>query len=80
MLIVMCVVSINTICRYKEINVRLKRLLGEERKSLQQLRQTYAAELKSRSELELLLRQCVDDVRKEIGRRYVSLSLCVIPY
>lgn len=58
-------------CRYKEINVRLKRLLAEERKSLQQLRQNYAQELKSRTELELLLRQSVDDVRKEIAKKLV---------
>jgi len=60
--------------KYKEINVRLKRLVVEERKSLQQVRQNYAQELKSRTELELLLRQCVEDVRKEIARRKLETA------
>jgi glucose-6-phosphate-specific signal transduction histidine kinase len=47
-----------------------RRLLAEERKALHQLRQNYTQELKSRTELEALLRQCVEDVRKEIARRY----------
>lgn len=55
--------------RYKELNIRLRRLLNEERKSLQQVRQNYANELKIRTDMEMLLRQCVDDVRKEIARR-----------
>ena len=42
--------------RYKEINKRLRRLLAEERKSLQQVRQNYAVELNARTEMELLLR------------------------
>jgi len=58
--------------RYKEVNMRLRRLLADERKSLQQVRQNYALELKTRTEVELLLRQCVDDVRKEIARRYIE--------
>jgi hypothetical protein len=52
--------------------MRLRRLLADERKSLQQVRQNYALELKTRTEVELLLRQCVDDVRKEIARRYIE--------
>lgn len=58
--------------RYKEVNIRMRRLLADERKSLQQVRQNYAAELKARTEMEMLLRQCVDDVRKEIARRHVE--------
>lgn len=57
--------------RYKEVNIRLRRLLAEERKSLQQVRANYAQELKVRTELEMLLRQCVEDVRQEIARRFV---------
>lgn len=60
--------------RYKEVNMRLRRLLADERKSLQQVRQNYALELKTRTEVELLLRQCVDDVRKEIARRYIEAA------
>ena len=58
--------------RYKEVNIRMRRLLADERKSLQQVRQNYAGELKARTEMEMLLRQCVDDVRKEIARRHVE--------
>lgn len=60
--------------RYKEINKRLRRLLAEERKSLQQVRQNYAQELSSRTEMELLLRKSVEDVRKEIARRRIEAS------
>ena len=55
--------------RYKEINARLRRLLSEERKALQSIRSNYAIELRSRTEMEMLLRQCVDDVRKEISMK-----------
>jgi hypothetical protein len=63
--------------RYKEANTRLRKLLADERKSLQQVRQNYANELRSRTELEMLLRSCVEDVRKEIARRspFVVCSL-----
>eukprot|EP01039_Chlorochromonas_danica_P000196 gene195-206_t len=58
--------------RYKDINVRLRRLLAEERKSAKEARQNYEKERGTRTEMELLLRQCVEDVRKEIARRYVE--------
>jgi hypothetical protein len=53
--------------RYKDVNVRLRRLVAEERKALQQLRATYAQELKTRTEMEVLLRKCVDDVRQDVA-------------
>lgn len=56
--------------RYKEANTRLRKLLADERRSLQQVRQNYSQELKTRTEMEMLLRSCVEDVRKEIARRY----------
>jgi uncharacterized protein YnzC (UPF0291/DUF896 family) len=56
------------------VNVRLRRLVAEERKALQQLRQTYAQELKTRTEMEVLLRRCVDDVRQDIAEMYVRNS------
>ena len=55
--------------RYREVNVRLRRLLAEERKALAVTRNNYAAELRSRTEMELLLRQCVEEVRKEIAKK-----------
>jgi hypothetical protein len=57
-------------CRYKEANGRLRKLLADERRSLQQVRHNYSQELRSRTEMEMLLRSCVEDVRKEIARRY----------
>jgi hypothetical protein len=57
--------------RLREINSRLRRNLAEERRALQQVRQNYANEMKVRTDMEMLLRQCVEDVRKEIARRYV---------
>lgn len=41
-------------------------------RNLQQARQAHANELRARTELEVLLRQCVEDVRKEIARRKLS--------
>lgn len=58
--------------RYKEINTRLRRLLADERKALQTVRLNYSTELRCRTEMEMLLRQCVDDVRKEISVRTFS--------
>jgi hypothetical protein len=49
------------------LNARLHRLLAEEKRTLHQVRQNYAQELRARTEMELLLRQCVDDVRREIA-------------
>lgn len=60
--------------RYKEVNVRLRRLLADERKALAVTRQNYAAELRSRTEMELLLRQCVEEVRKEIAKKHIEQS------
>ena len=60
--------------RYKEINARLRRLLSDERRALQHVRANYAQELRSRTEMEMLLRQCVDDVRKEIALKAVALG------
>ena len=54
--------------RYKDLNARLNRLLVEERKNLHQVRQNYALEMRTRTEMEMILRQCVNDVRQEIAR------------
>eukprot|EP00607_Mallomonas_marina_P002793 CAMPEP_0182425474 /NCGR_PEP_ID=MMETSP1167-20130531/11901_1 /TAXON_ID=2988 /ORGANISM="Mallomonas Sp, Strain CCMP3275" /LENGTH=439 /DNA_ID=CAMNT_0024606235 /DNA_START=79 /DNA_END=1398 /DNA_ORIENTATION=+ len=60
--------------RYKELNKRLRKLLETERKSLQKERQSYQQELRTRTETELLLRQCVEDVRREISRRHLQAA------
>lgn len=53
--------------KYKDTKERLRGLLIVEKKNLQAVRANYAAEIQSRTELESLLRQCMDDVRKEIS-------------
>ena len=63
--------------KYKDINIRLRRLLSEERRALQSVRNAYAIELRSRTDMEMLFRQCVDDVRKEISRRSTPSPGCL---
>lgn len=53
--------------RYKEIIKRLKRLLEVERRNLRQVRTQFANDLQGRTELELFLKQCIEDVRHEIA-------------
>jgi hypothetical protein len=43
-----------------------------------QVRENYAKELRARTEMELLLRQCVEDVRSEIAKKYVSVQYTYI--
>lgn len=52
--------------RYKEIIKRLKRLLEVERRNLQQVRTAYKLELQNRTELEVILKECIQDVRGDI--------------
>lgn len=53
--------------RYKEIIKRLKRLLEVERRNLQQVRTAYKLELQNHTELEMILKECVHDIRGEIA-------------
>ena len=46
---------------------KLKRLLEVERRNLRAVRAAHAKDLESRTELEALLRACVQDVKHEIG-------------
>ncbi len=55
--------------RYRDVIMRLKKLLDTERVHLQQARANLASELHSRTELEIFLRQCVEDVRHDIARK-----------
>ena len=57
--------------RYREVVARLKRLLDVERRNLRAVRAAHAKDLQSRTELESLLRACVDDVRKELAAQRV---------
>mmetsp|Transcript_110428 Transcript_110428/g.330290 ORF Transcript_110428/g.330290 Transcript_110428/m.330290 type:complete len:437 (-) Transcript_110428:190-1500(-) len=53
---------------YRETITKLKRVVEAERKTVRALRQQQAEMLQSRSELEVFLRQCLDDVKCEITR------------
>jgi len=52
----------------------LKRLVEEEKRASQVLREEHNELLRQRSELELFLRQCLDDVKSEILRRTVTAA------
>jgi hypothetical protein len=45
--------------------VRLRRLLAEERRSLRVARENLATELRARTEVNLLLRRCIADARRD---------------
>jgi hypothetical protein len=55
--------------RYIEVIKRLKRGLEQEQKKLRTLRQQHAATLAERTDLETLLKQCVDEVKRDMAHR-----------
>uniref|UniRef100_A0A7S1PFU4 Uncharacterized protein n=1 Tax=Percolomonas cosmopolitus TaxID=63605 RepID=A0A7S1PFU4_9EUKA len=55
--------------RYEDTIARLKRLLDQERRNLKTVRKSQITLLAERSELEIFLRQCIDDVRTEIAQQ-----------
>jgi hypothetical protein len=55
--------------RTKENNARLTKQLEEEKRSLKAVQENLKFELNSQTELERIIRGCMDDVRKEIARR-----------
>ena len=59
--------------KYKNIIARMKSLLERERKNLRRARMQYEREIHERTALEALLRECVNDVRNEIGKRRADL-------
>jgi hypothetical protein len=59
--------------RYQDIIKRLKRLLEIERRNLRIVRTAHVNELANRTELEAFLRQCIEDVKKEIQRRRAEM-------
>jgi len=54
--------------RYRDAVTRLKRMVEAERKTIRSLKQQQAEMLQHRTEIEILLRQCLDDVKAEIMR------------
>merc|ERR1711972_391962 len=54
--------------KFREAVTRLKRMVEAERKTVRSLKQQQADMLQQRTEIEVLLRQCLDDVKAEIMR------------
>jgi hypothetical protein len=54
--------------KYRDAVLNLKRLVEGERKSIRSLKQHQADMMQQRTEVEVLLRQCLDDVKAEIMR------------
>lgn len=54
--------------RYEQVINKLKKLISSESKKLREIRTVYAREIESKTQLEQLLRQCVDDVKAEIAK------------
>ena len=55
--------------RYEEVIVRLKRLLGQEKRTLRRVRTVCSREIEVKTALEKILRACVDDVKNEIAKK-----------
>ena len=55
--------------RYEEVIVRLKRLLGQEKRTLRRVRNACAREIEVKTALEKILRACLDDVKNEIAKK-----------
>lgn len=54
--------------KYRDAITTLKRMVEAERKSIRALKQQQADMMQQRTEIEVLLRQCLDDVKAEIMR------------
>ena len=63
--------------KYESIVAKLKRMLEIEKKNLMDARTALSTELEGKTELENLLRQCVEDVKAEITRRRVEQKASV---
>lgn len=63
--------------RMEEIK-RLKRLLEGQQRSLRAARQSYAAELYGRTELQRFLKQCLIDVREQITQKEQGSQLASV--
>lgn len=55
--------------RYEEVIVRLKRLLGQEKRTLRRVKNACAKEIETKTALEKILRACLDDVKNEIAKK-----------
>jgi len=55
--------------RYEDFIQRMKRILEREKQNIRHVKTQIAKEIKLKSELEKVLRQCVDDVKNEIVKK-----------
>lgn len=55
--------------RYEQVIKKLKKMIANETKKLRDIKTVYAKEIESKTQLEQLLRQCVDDVKAEITKK-----------
>jgi hypothetical protein len=55
--------------KYRDAIQKLKRMVESERKTVRTLKEGQSGMLQQRTELEVLLRQCLDDVKTEITRK-----------
>ena len=55
--------------RFLEANNKLKKLLDTERKNIRQIRAQNIRILEERTELEIFLRSCIEDVKEDVRRR-----------
>merc|ERR1719375_844517 len=54
--------------KYREAITQLKRMVEAERRTIRSLKQQQADMMQQRTEIEVMLRQCLDDVKAEIMR------------
>ena len=55
--------------QYQSVISKLKRMIELDQKNTRAARTAYARELEAKKELELMLRQCVDDVKVHINKK-----------
>ncbi|CAD8136847.1 unnamed protein product [Paramecium octaurelia] len=55
-----------TLSRYEKTIKSLQSTLKKEQKRVRELKQLYIKEMQSKSELEVILRKCIDDIKEEI--------------
>jgi len=60
--------------KYREAGVKLQRMVEVERKTIRALKQQQADMMQQRTEIEVLLRQCLDDVKAEIMRHRLDVE------
>lgn len=58
--------------RYEEIIQRMKKNLEREKQNIRHVRTQIAREIKQKTEMEKILRQCVDDVKNEISKKRID--------